>query len=70
MELPKPLFDRYAAAHDFHTIASVQIRDRDGAVHGATLMDDNGPLIVHLEDSALTSEAIAAIRKAPGYLIG
>lgn len=70
IELPWILFERYAAANSFYAIASVQIRDRNGVIHSATLMDDDGPLLICREDSPLTSDSIAAIRKAPGCLFG
>lgn len=68
--IPRSMFDRYSAAFDFDTIASVQVRDRNGNIHAATLMDAQEPFVVCLEDSSLTVDSIAAIRKAPGCLFG
>jgi len=70
IELPKAMFDRYAAQNKFHIIASVQIRDSNSKIHAATLIVDNGPLLICPEDSPLTVETISAIRKSPGCLIG
>lgn len=70
IELPKPLFDRYSTKNNFFAIASVQVRDHNGTIYPATLLDDNGPLLICPEDCPLTSDNIAAIRKAPGCLLG
>ena len=70
VEIPKSLFERYAAANNFFAIASVQVRDHQGTIHSATLMDDDGPLLVCREDSSITPGSIAAIRKSPGCLFG
>lgn len=70
IELPKALFERYEAENSFYAIASVQVRDRNGKIHSATLMDDKTPLLICREDCPLTSDNIAAIRKAPGCLFG
>lgn len=70
IELPKELFERYNAANSFLAIASVQVRDQNGKIHAATLMGSNEPLLICREDCPLTSDNIAAIRKAPGCLFG
>ncbi|MEM7312174.1 MAG: hypothetical protein AAF497_03385 [Planctomycetota bacterium] len=70
IKLPQLLFDRYSTENNFVAIASVQVRDDNGTVYSATLMDDNGPLLLCHEDCPLTPDNIAAIRKAPGCLFG
>lgn len=70
IELPKALFERYDAANSFFAIASVQVRDHNGKIYSATLMDGNVPLVICREDCPLTSDNIAAIRKMPGRLFG
>jgi hypothetical protein len=70
VELPQDLFERYAAANRFFAIAAVQVRDRNGQIHSATLIDDNGPLLLCPNGSSLIADNIAAIRGAPGCLFG
>ena len=70
IKLSQALFEKFARESNFYAIASVQVRDLNHRVYSATLMDDEGPVLVCREDCPLSDSEVVAIRKAPGWLLG